>query len=85
MNTNVYIKYGFMPTSPLGKSNALPHPGNRTFQEDDDLSPELSNLADLRTRLDITKYPRPTIYIVSLLVLEHQCHMHSLLNAPSTN
>lgn len=65
--------------------SALPHLGNRTFQEDGDLSPKPSKLADVQTRLDVSKYPRATSDIVSLLVLEHQCHMHSLLNAASMN
>lgn len=65
--------------------SALPHLGNRTFREDGDLSPKPSKLPDLRARLDVSKYPRPTSDIVSLLVLEHQCQMHSLLNAASMN
>lgn len=65
--------------------SALPHLGNLTFVEDGDLSPKMSALADLRKQVDVTKYPRPTSDIVSLIVLEHQCHMHTLLNAASMN
>lgn len=65
--------------------SALPHLGNRTFTEDGDLSPQPADKDDLKGVLDVAKYPRPTSDIVSLLVLEHQCHMHNLLNAASLN
>lgn len=65
--------------------SALPHLGNRVFTEDGDLSPMRSNKDDLKGAIDILRYPRPTSDIVSLLVLEHQCHMHNLLNAASLN
>jgi hypothetical protein len=65
--------------------SALPHLGNRTFTEDGDLSPLPADKEDLKGVLDVAKYPRPTSDIVSLLVLEHQCQMHNLLNAASLN
>jgi hypothetical protein len=65
--------------------SALPHLGNRTFTEDGDLSPLPADKDDLKGVLDVAKYPRPTSDIVSLLVLEHQCQMHNLLNAASLN
>ena len=65
--------------------SALPHLGNRTFSEDGDLSPLSADKDDLKDVLNVTKYPRPTSDIVSLLVLEHQCHMHNLLTAASLN
>lgn len=65
--------------------SALPHLGNRTFEEGGDLSPRVSSLENLNDKLDVTKYPRRTSDIVALLVLEHQCHMHTLLNAASLN
>lgn len=64
---------------------ALPHLGNRTFREDGDLSPLPGDKLDLHGVFDVTKYPRATSDIVSLLVLEHQCHMHNLLTAASLN
>lgn len=65
--------------------SAPPHLGNRTFAEDGDVSPKSSDKDDLKEYFDVAKYPRPTSDIVSLLVLEHQCHMHNLLNAASLN
>jgi hypothetical protein len=65
--------------------SARPHLGNRTFTEDGDLSPLPDNKDDLRGVLNVAKYPRPTSDIVSLLVLEHQCHIHNLLTAASLN
>ena len=64
---------------------ALPHLGNRAFSEDGDLSPRHSGKDDLKDVINVTKYLRPTSDIVSLLVLEHQCHMHNLLTAASLN
>lgn len=65
--------------------STLPHLGNRTFEENGDLSPKPSDLVDLSGKIDVSKYPRPTSDIVSLLVLEHQCRLHSILNAASLN
>jgi hypothetical protein len=61
--------------------SSLPHLGNRTYEEDgpDDARP--SDLADLRDKIDVAKYPRATSDIVALMVLEHQCRMHNLLTA----
>ncbi|WP_367873598.1 hypothetical protein [Luteolibacter sp. Populi] len=58
-----------------------PHLGNRTFTEGGDGQPKPSDLHDLRGVIDVSKYPRPTSDIVALMVLEHQCRMHNLLNA----
>ena len=65
--------------------SSLPHLGNRTYAEhgDEDEKPQPSDLTDLRDKIDVSKYPRPTSDIVSLMVLEHQCRMHNLLNAAS--
>ncbi len=65
--------------------STLPHLGNRTFEENGDLTPKPSELVDLSGKIDVSKYPRPTSDIVSLLVLEHQCRLHSILNAASLN
>lgn len=61
------------------------HLGNRTFTEDGEANPYGGEVADLKGQLDVSKYLRPTSDIVSLLVLEHQCQMHTLLNAASLN
>ncbi len=58
-----------------------PHLGNRCFAEDEVPQPLASHLLDLREMIDVTKYPRPTSDVVALLVLEHQCQAHNLLNA----
>lgn len=65
--------------------SALPHLGNRTFTEDGDLSPKPADKDDLKGVFDVAKYPRPTSDIVALLVIEHQCRMHNLLNAATLN
>ena len=63
--------------------SSLPHLGNFTYdeQDEDDDKPRTSDLADLREKIDVTKYLRPTSDIVALMVLEHQCQMHNLMNA----
>lgn len=63
--------------------SSLPHLGNQTYLENTAGQPRTSDLKDLRNVIDTTKYLRPTSDIVSLLVLEHQCRMHNLLNAAS--
>lgn len=65
--------------------SALAHLGNRTFKEDGTVGWDQGQLNDLKAQLDVSKYPRPTSDIVALLVLEHQCRMHTLLNAASLN
>jgi hypothetical protein len=60
--------------------SSLPHLGNQTYTEGSTAVPKTSHLADLKETIDTTKYPRPTSDIVALLVLEHQCRMHNLLN-----
>ena len=61
--------------------SSLPHLGNRTYAENDPAEPQPSDLPDLAHLLDVSKYLRHTSDIVALLVLEHQCRMHNLLNA----
>ena len=61
--------------------SSLPHLGNRTFIEDGEDKPAPSDIDELGGWIDVTKYPRPTSDIVALMVLEHQCRMHNLLNA----
>jgi hypothetical protein len=61
--------------------SSLPHLGNRTYIEGGAAEPKPSDLPDLTDTLDVSKYLRPTSDIVALLVLEHQCRMHNLLNA----
>jgi hypothetical protein len=61
--------------------SSLPHLGNQTFHEGTAGTPLTSDLADLSKTIDTAKYLRPTSDIVALLVLEHQCRMHNLLNA----
>jgi hypothetical protein len=76
--------------TPIGKrwagyyvtgSSSLPHLGNRTFSIEAGLggSPPSPPLADLKDRIDVSPYPRATSDIVSLMLLEHQCHVHNLL------
>ncbi len=67
--------------------SSLPHLGNRTYQESDDRelpqeSPELMTLAG---KIDVSRYPRPTSDIVSLMLLEHQCQLHNQLIAAGMN
>lgn len=67
--------------------SSLPHLGNRTYKESDDRelpqeSPELTTLAG---KIDVSRYPRPTSDIVSLMLLEHQCQLHNQLIAAGMN
>jgi hypothetical protein len=64
---------------------SLPHLGDQVFSETITPEPKPSHQADLASALDLSKYPRPTSDIVALLVLEHQCKMHNLLNAAAMN
>ncbi len=62
-------------------SSALPHLGNRVYQESARRSfptdsPQLDSLAGT---IDTSRYPRATSDIVSLMVLEHQCAVHNHL------
>jgi hypothetical protein len=67
-------------------SVALPHLGNRTYQEGErDPGTEIHRWEDLRGRLDTRKYLRPTSDIVALMVLEHQCQANNLLVAARMN
>ena len=61
--------------------SSLPHLGNRTYVENGPAAPQPSDLPDLAHTLEVSKYLRPTSDIVALLVLEHQCRLHNLLNA----
>ena len=63
--------------------SSLPHLGNRTYTEGVVEPPKASDLRDLGDIIDTAKYPRATSDIVALLVLEHQCRTHNLLNAAS--
>jgi len=65
--------------------SALPHLGNRAFEEGGDIAARTWELDDLSGLLDTTKYLRPTSDIVALMALEHQCQMHTLLNAATMN
>jgi hypothetical protein len=61
--------------------------GNRTYKESDGRelpleSPELTTLAG---KIDVSRYPRATSDIVSLMVLEHQCQIHNQLIAAGMN
>lgn len=67
--------------------SSLPHLGNRIYQETDTReetrsTPEYRTLADV---IDVSKYPRDSSDIISLMVLEHQCRVHNLLAAASMN
>ena len=66
-------------------SSSLPHLGNRVFSEEGDLEPKGHPIEDVGGLLDISKYPLPTSDIVALVVLEHQCEMHTLMNAAAMN
>jgi hypothetical protein len=66
-------------------SIALPHLGNRTYAEGQNTEPALANIDDLRSKLDVSKYPCATSDIVALMVLEHQCQAHNLLTAAKMN
>ncbi|WP_386820319.1 hypothetical protein [Luteolibacter algae] len=66
-------------------NSSLPHLGNRVYTSEGSTKPEMQELDDLRSVIDVSKYPRPTSDIVALMVLEHQCRMHTLLNAASMN
>jgi hypothetical protein len=71
-------------TTPIGErwggyyvtgNSAIGHRGNRVFEGDESfrkLEPD---------RIDGSRYPRGTSDVVALMVLEHQCLVHNLLNA----
>lgn len=65
--------------------SSIPHLGNRTFDDDGDLEPANDSLRTVPSLVDVSGYLRPTSDIVSLMVLEHQVKMHTLLNAASLN
>lgn len=67
-----------------GKSS-VPHLGNRVFEEEGNLDPANDAISSVAGLVDVSGYLRPTSDIVSLLVLEHQVKMHTLLNAASLN
>lgn len=66
-------------------SSFHPHLGNRIFEEAGPTDPVKQDLDDLRGRIDVRKYPRPTSDVVALVVLEHQCRVHNLLTAAGVN
>ena len=61
--------------------SSIPHLGNRVFSEDGDREPEEGFLEDIGGVIDAGKYPVATSDIVALMVLEHQCKAHTLINA----
>ena len=66
--------------------SSLPHLGNRTYEETDTRASATAapvELGDLSGTIDVSKYPRATSDIVSLMVLEHQCRIYNLLVAGS--
>ncbi len=65
--------------------SSLPHLGNRVFSEDGDREPQEVFLEDIGGVIDAGKYPVATSDIVALMVLEHQCNAHALINAASLN
>ncbi len=66
-------------------NSSLPHLGNRVFSEESDREPKVDSIEGLGVLLDVSKFPLPTSDIVALMVLEHQCKMHTLLNAGTMN
>lgn len=66
-------------------NSSLPHLGNRVFSEKGDKEPAINSMENLSGLIDISKYPLPTSDIVALVVLEHQCKMHTLMNAATMN
>jgi hypothetical protein len=65
--------------------SSLPHFGNQFFSVSITPEPKPSHQTDLASALDVSKYLRSTSDIVALLILEHQCKMHNLLNAAAMN
>jgi len=60
--------------------SAHPHFGNQTYDEDADPEPTEDDLSDLRGVIATEKYLRPTSDVVALMLLEHQCEVHNLIN-----
>lgn len=65
--------------------SALPHLGNRQFDEDSDRVPRMTSLDTVSEKVDASRYLTATSDIVALMVLEHQVKLHSLLNAAGMN
>jgi hypothetical protein len=63
----------------------LPHLGNRIYAEDRSIAPAAHQWENLQGKIDLTKYPRSTSDIVSLMVVEHQIQAHNLLTAATMN
>lgn len=66
-------------------SSSLPHFGNQTFDESAGrdfprLKVELDTVAE-RVPGMLQRYPRDSSDIIALMVLEHQCRVHNLMNA----
>jgi hypothetical protein len=82
------------PSSPLkqrwggwyvtGRSGSQRHMGNVVSADRDDVEKTDfgagTNLTDLSAKIDTSPYLRPTSDIVALMVLEHQAHVHNMLN-----
>ena len=60
--------------------SAHPHFGNQTFEEDQDPQVKQHALDDLKGTVRVENYLRATSDIVSLMILEHQCEVHNLIN-----
>ena len=60
--------------------SAHPHFGNQTYQEDSEPEASGDDLTNLSGVIDTGKYLRPTSDIVALMILEHQCEVHNLIN-----
>ncbi len=67
--------------------SSLPHLGNRTYEETAvrEFPANSPEMRTLESKIDVSKYPRPTSDIVALMVLEHQCKVHNTLVAAAMN
>lgn len=72
---------GYYVTGSIG----LPHLGNRTYTDGRKAEAELSHLENVSNKIDTRLYACPTSDVVSLMVLEHQCQAHNLMNAATLN
>lgn len=68
---------GYYVTGQIG----LPHLGNRTYIDGRKAEAEVSHWTDMKEKIDTRLYPCATSDVVALMVLEHQCHAHNLLNS----
>lgn len=72
---------GYYVTGSIG----LPHLGNRTYADGRKATAERSDWPDVKDKIDTRLYPTVTSDVIALMVLEHQCHAHNLLNAATLN